>query len=115
MPRRAGQVDIKSWLEALKAGRSVATNGPLLTLTVDGRDIGDVVKLDKPQTRAHRGHRVAAGINFERLQLVQNGKVVQTQLRRRKTAATRLDWCARCASMSRAGSPSASRLRRKTN
>jgi hypothetical protein len=69
---------IRAWLEALRAGRSVATNGPLLTLTVDGRPVGDVLRLDRPRTVRVE----ATGLgrhDFERLQLVQNGRVVQTQ------------------------------------
>jgi hypothetical protein len=72
------RLTIPSWLAALKAGRCVATNGPLLTLTVDGRAAGEVIALDKPQTvrveATCRGRH-----DFERLQLVQNGKVVQTE------------------------------------
>jgi hypothetical protein len=72
------KLTIKSWLETLKAGRCTATNGPLLTLTVDGKPIGDVINVDKPSTVRIE----ASGIgrhDFERLQLVQNGKVVQAQ------------------------------------
>jgi hypothetical protein len=72
------RLTVQSWLEALKAGRCVATNGPRLTLSVDGREVGDVLNLDKPRTVRVE----AAGLgrqDFERLQLVQNGKVIQTQ------------------------------------
>lgn len=72
------RLSIKSWLAALKAGRCVSTNGPLLTLTVDGRPTGDVLNLDQPRTVRVE----ATGLgrhHFERLQLVHNGKVVQTQ------------------------------------
>jgi hypothetical protein len=74
--RVEGELTVKSWLQALRAGRCVVTNGPLLRLTVDGRPIGDVLKLDKPKTI----HIEAEGTGrhpFERLQLVHNGKVVQ--------------------------------------
>jgi hypothetical protein len=73
-----GKLTTASWLDALKAGRCVATNGPLLTLTVDGAAPGDVLRLDRPRTV--RVEAAAVGRHdFERLQLVQNGKVVQTQ------------------------------------
>jgi len=72
------RLTIKSWLEALKAGRCVATNGPLLTLTVDGREIGEMLDLAKPRTV--RIEVTGLGRHdFGRLQLVQNGKVVQAQ------------------------------------
>ena len=44
-----GELTIPKWLDALKAGRCQVTNGPLLTLTVDGKEIGDVLNLDKPK------------------------------------------------------------------
>jgi hypothetical protein len=73
-----GKLGVKGWLEALRAGRCVATNGPLLTVQVDGREPGEIVELEKPKTV-----RVEAGAigrhNFERLQLVHNGKVIKTQ------------------------------------
>src|SRR5262249_37507708 len=47
--KASGPLSISSWLQALRAGRCVATNGPLLTLTVDGKEPGDVIKLDKPR------------------------------------------------------------------
>jgi hypothetical protein len=77
------RLTVKSWLEALRAGRCSATNGPLLTLTVDGQEVGDVLKLDKPRTVRIE----ATGLgrhDFERLQLVQNGKVVQSQAAEKK-------------------------------
>lgn len=76
--RVGGKLTIQSWLEAVKAGRTVATNGPLLTLRVDGRDVGETFDLEQP-----RAVRVeAAGVgrhDFGRLQLVHNGKVVAEQ------------------------------------
>lgn len=76
--RVAERLTIKNWLDSLKAGRCVATNGPLLTLSVDGRAVGDQLHLDQPRTVRIE----ATGLgrrDFERLQLVQNGKVIQTQ------------------------------------
>ena len=74
--RLPDRLSVPAWLAALKAGRCVATNGPMLTLTVDGRAIGDVVRCDTP-----RKVRIeAAGIgrhDFGRLELVQNGRVIQ--------------------------------------
>jgi hypothetical protein len=71
-----GELTVKSWLAALREGRSVATNGPLLRLTVDGKPIGDVLKLDKGKTVRVEAEGVGRHA-FEKLQLIQNGKVVQ--------------------------------------
>jgi hypothetical protein len=81
--RVPGTLTIQSWLHALKAGQCGVTNGPLLTLTVGGREVGDVIKLDRP--RIVRVEATGLGRHdFERLQLVQNGKVVKTQSAEKK-------------------------------
>jgi hypothetical protein len=73
-----GPLTIKAWLESLRAARCQATNGPLLSLKVDGKEIGDVLNLEK-------GKKVrveASGIgrhNFQKLELVRNGKVIHSQ------------------------------------
>jgi len=73
-----GTLTMPKWLDALKAGRCQATNSPLLTLSVDGKEIGDVLNLDKPKTV--RVEITATGRHdFQKLQLVQNGQVVQEE------------------------------------
>jgi hypothetical protein len=74
--RVEGELTVKSWLGALKAGRTVATNGPLLRLSVDGKPPGAVLKLGKGKTVRVE----VSGVGrhpFGRLQLVHNGKVVR--------------------------------------
>ena len=69
-------LDHASWMRAIKAGHTFATNGPLLSLAVNGREPGDEIKLPLG------GHTltVRAAMHFivpvEHLELVQNGKVV---------------------------------------
>lgn len=73
-----GKPTIPRWLEAVKAGRCLATNGPLLTLTVDGKRPGDVIQLDRSRTVRIE----ATGIgrhDFRELQLIQNGQIVHRQ------------------------------------
>src|SRR5207244_5622190 len=73
-----GKLTITSWLNAVKAGRCQATNGPLLTLTVDGKSIGDVIDLKGPKTLKIRAS--AAGRHPpQKLQLVRTGVVIKTQ------------------------------------
>ncbi len=70
-----GSLSIKSWLEALVAGRSFISNGPLLRLNVEGKDLGGTV--DLPSEREVSVKAEASGrLAFEKLQLIQNGKVV---------------------------------------
>jgi hypothetical protein len=73
-----GRLTIPKWLDAVKAGRCQVTNGPLLTLTVDGKEVGDVLNLERP--RPVRVDVSATGRHdFQKLQLVQNGRVIQTE------------------------------------
>jgi len=71
-----GPLDQARFLEGLKAGRTFATNGPLLSLTLGGKGPGDELHL------AAGRHRIEAGVHLrsiapvDRLELVSNGVVV---------------------------------------
>src|SRR5262249_31500706 len=43
-------MDLDAWMEALKRGRTFATNGPLINFTLDGEAVGSELKLEKPQS-----------------------------------------------------------------
>jgi hypothetical protein len=73
-----GKLTIPAWLNAVKAGRCQATNGPLLMLKVDGKTMGDVIDLQEPRTLKIEASAVSR-YPLKRLQLVQNGTVVKTQ------------------------------------
>lgn len=42
------------WFDALKAGRTFVTNGPMLELSVEGKRMGETVELSRPQQLAVR-------------------------------------------------------------
>jgi hypothetical protein len=67
----------EEWLKHLAAGRSFITNGPLLEFTVDGRRLGDTLDLKGPGKLKIAG-RALGRLDFERIELVQNGQVVKT-------------------------------------
>ncbi|MFN4261469.1 MAG: CehA/McbA family metallohydrolase [Gemmataceae bacterium] len=71
-------VTISSWLQAVKEGRCIATNGPLLSLTVNGHPIGAVVKLDQP-TKARIEVKGLGRHDFQKMHLIHNGRIIQTQ------------------------------------
>jgi hypothetical protein len=74
--RLDGTLTIPAWLDALKAGRCQATNGPLLTLKIDGREPGATLALSEPRTMKIEAAAVGRH-DFEALQLVHNGKVIR--------------------------------------
>ncbi len=77
------ELTIASWLGAVKAGRCQATNGPLLSLTVDGRKVGDVIDLKDAKTVKIQASAVGRH-TAQKLQLIQNGQVIKTQLASRE-------------------------------
>jgi Tol biopolymer transport system component len=75
--RSGAPLEHRRWLAALKAGRSFATNGPLLGLTVEGRELGSELALppggrDVSATVWMRSH-----VPVDHLELVLNGEVVR--------------------------------------
>jgi hypothetical protein len=76
--RITGPLSVAGWLDALRAGRSIATNGPLVQLSVDGRPIGDTLSLDGPRTVRVEAKAIGRH-DFQKLQLVHNGKVVHAE------------------------------------
>jgi len=76
-----GPLTVKSWLKSLAAGRSYITNGPFLEFAIGGREPGERVALDKPGAVAVSA-RAIGRVDFERIELVQNGRVVRSQASR---------------------------------
>jgi hypothetical protein len=71
--------DQRRLLDSLRAGRSFATNGPLLALAVDGRGLGEELRL------ARRGEvrarvRLRSNVPIDHLELVLNGKASEIPL-----------------------------------
>jgi hypothetical protein len=66
----------EAWFRGLKAGRSFATNGPLIFLTVDGREPGATVR-----TRPGGSLRVRVEVQspraLDRVELIDRGRVVR--------------------------------------
>ena len=69
------------WFRALKAGRSFATNGPMLFLTVNGREPGDTISVPNPAGQSAQRLRVQAEAlsmsDLDRLEVIWKGKVVK--------------------------------------
>jgi hypothetical protein len=74
-----GAFSYPRWIDGLKAGRSFVTDGPMLEFTAGGREAGDTVHLApeaNPEIRVQG--RVRARVPLDRLEVVQNGRVVAT-------------------------------------
>jgi Tol biopolymer transport system component len=73
-----GPAAIRPWLAALKAGRSFATNGPLLGLEIGTAGIGDELTFAEPQRHVDFLVRLASIVPVDQLDLVCNGRLVQS-------------------------------------
>jgi hypothetical protein len=71
-----GETSPSALKAALKAGRTFASNGPLLGLEVDGRHPGDTISRAGPGKLRYRV-ALRSPVAIDHLELVQNGKVVK--------------------------------------
>jgi hypothetical protein len=71
-----GDTSPAALLAALKAGRTFASNGPLLGLEVDSKHPGDTVSRTRPAKVAYR-IAMRSAVPVDHLELVENGKVVK--------------------------------------
>ena len=72
----AGTLKLQSWLESIKAGRTFATNGPLLRFELGLKSPGGEVKLDQKQDVGFRA-TLGSIVPIDHLQIVCNGKVAR--------------------------------------
>lgn len=68
---------IKSWLDALRSGKSFITNGPFLDFHVEEKNSGEVVRLNHPKKLNVTGRGIGR-VDFKRLELIHNGKVIHS-------------------------------------
>jgi Tol biopolymer transport system component len=71
-----GALDYRAWLANLKAGRSFATNAPLLAFTLGGRAVGETLTVARPGSTAFTA-RIRSIVPLDRAQVVCNGEPVQ--------------------------------------
>ena len=70
-------LDYRRWLDSLKAGRSFATNGPLLQLSVGGREVGQSLVLARGKRDVTVRVRLRSNVAIDHLELIGNGEVAQ--------------------------------------
>jgi TolB protein len=73
-----GPLQAEEWLDALKRGRSFATNGPLLGFSLGGAQIGDELHFAEPRKEVAFSVRLRSIVPVDHLELVCNGKVVKS-------------------------------------
>jgi hypothetical protein len=71
-----GSLSHEAWLDALRAGRTFATNGPLLNFSLGGTPIGETLRLEHAQ-RVPFAAQLRSIVPLDHAQLVCNGRVVR--------------------------------------
>ena len=73
----------ENWGKAVRAGRTFSTSGPLLEFTVEGRALGETVRMPAGGGRLEVYARATSIWPIHRLEVVANGKVVASTTSRR--------------------------------
>lgn len=74
-----GPLGYRAWLDAVKAGRTFATSGPLLFLSVEGHTPGDTIEREDPDPAALKATlRVLSIVPLEKVELVVNGEIARS-------------------------------------
>jgi hypothetical protein len=71
------KLEHRAFLDAVKAGRTFATNGPILSFTLDGHEAGDEIALSASRTVQARVS-LRSIVPLQKLEIVSNGAVVAT-------------------------------------
>jgi len=69
-------LDHRRWLAALKAGKSFATNGPLLNFSLNGHGLGDALSLPAGKHELLARVTLRSNVPVDHLEIVGNGEVV---------------------------------------
>ena len=75
-----GTLSYDSWLEGVRAGKTFVTNGPILEFRVNDVDMGEELSIDGPGTLTVAGSVIfdRTRDDVERLELIENGRVVRS-------------------------------------
>jgi len=74
----AGPVTIERFLDALKSGRTFATNGPLLDFSLGDVEVGGELSFDEPQENVPFRAQLQSIVPVDHVQVVCNGVVVKS-------------------------------------
>ncbi len=81
-----GDTSAEALYKALKEGHSVASNGPLLAMQVEGRNPGDTVELEKARKLSFRA-AMRSFAPLDHVEVLYNGRVVARQGKKDATSA----------------------------
>ncbi|HUL14441.1 MAG TPA: CehA/McbA family metallohydrolase [Terriglobales bacterium] len=71
-------LNLELWMDALKKGRTFATNGPLVEFTLDGHRVGDELNFDAPRSAVPFTAKLRSIVPVDHLEVVCNGRVARS-------------------------------------
>jgi len=71
------ELDYDQWADAMAAGRAFVTSGPILSLDVSGKGMGEELKVSKGDV-LEVSATARSIFDMDRIEIIQNGKVVHT-------------------------------------
>lgn len=72
--KTVGPLTMQSWLDGLKSGRSFVTNGPIVSLEINGKGPGETCELPEAG-KVRVAATVESYVPFNKIELIVNGKV----------------------------------------
>jgi hypothetical protein len=78
--------DFGNWGAAVRAGRTFSTSGPLIDLTVDGRSVGEEIRMKGGRGTVEVHALAESAWPIHRLEVVKNGEIVATAARKEGAA-----------------------------
>ena len=70
----------EAWAEAVRAGRTFSTTGPLIDLTVDGKPIGDAIKMNGSGGTLEVEAQAQCVWPLGKIEIVHNGRLVAAEI-----------------------------------
>jgi hypothetical protein len=68
----------KNWIEAVRAGKTIVTTGPFISLEVDGHEPGEIVDLEGGNQAVRVRAEARAHSEIESLEVICNGRIVRS-------------------------------------
>jgi len=86
-----GALTYAKWIEGLRAGRSFVSNGPLVMLAVEGKEVGGTVALNAPAAVKVQA-TVLAQYPLDKIEVLYNGQVAASSASAKEGVKTERSW-----------------------
>jgi hypothetical protein len=74
--KTGGTVDRKAWMDGIRAGRTFATNAPLLEFTIEGKTPGGEIRLPVGRHSLQARGKLQSIVPIDHFEIFANGKVI---------------------------------------